>query len=225
MSGADWNDEEGFDDLIDLLRAGPIEMDDAEPGHQVWSSIADELGFDAAPGSNPADSSGFDGPRLGAEPTVPDVISLDERRARWGRPAALVTLAAAVVLLLAVPVTLALRSSDDVEFVAAADLEVIEGQNGVPVRAEVVSIDGELVIEVEAPLEAEGDDFLELWLLEVDDNGVADLISLGRVEDSGRYEIPDSVDLDVFSVVDISVEPNDGNPAHSGESIVRGELA
>jgi len=89
----------------------------------------------------------------------------------------------------------------------------------------VVSIDGALAIDVDAPLEAQGDDFLELWLLEVDEDGVTDLVSLGRVDGSGRYAIPEGVDLDTFSVVDISVEPNDGNPEHSGASVVRGELA
>ena len=34
----------------------------------------------------------------------------------------------------------------------------------------------------------------------------------------------DGVDLDEYSIVDISVEPIDGDPAHSGDSIVRGQL-
>jgi hypothetical protein len=36
--------------------------------------------------------------------------------------------------------------------------------------------------------------------------------------------IPESVDLARYSVVDISAEPVDGDPTHSGDSIVRGAL-
>ena len=51
------------------------------------------------------------------------------------------------------------------------------------------------------------------------------LISLGVLDDSsGTFRVPDSVDLDEYRLVDISFEPVDGDPAHSGDSIVRGEL-
>ncbi len=40
----------------------------------------------------------------------------------------------------------------------------------------------------------------------------------------GTFEVPDDVDLDRFDVVDVSVEPDDGDPTHSGASILRGDL-
>ncbi len=40
----------------------------------------------------------------------------------------------------------------------------------------------------------------------------------------GRLPIPASVDLDDYAVVDVSAEPLDGDPTHSGDSIVRGIL-
>lgn len=62
----------------------------------------------------------------------------------------------------------------------------------------------------------------EVWLMDPDTNG---LISLGQlVGDEGRFTVPSGVDLGLYTVVDISQEPADGNPAHSGDSIVRGEL-
>jgi hypothetical protein len=36
--------------------------------------------------------------------------------------------------------------------------------------------------------------------------------------------VPDGVDTAEFPVVDVSAEADDGDPAHSGDSIVRGTL-
>jgi hypothetical protein len=67
-----------------------------------------------------------------------------------------------------------------------------------------------------------GDVVREVWLLTPEVDG---LISLGYLTGaSGEFIVPDSVDLDRFSVVDISAEPLDGDPTHSGDSIVRGAL-
>lgn len=254
MSGRDFHDDSvetddgSFDEVISLLRDGPIDLVDEQPSPSLWAGIAAELGLNDSDhasttavggrtGQAPADVAGGSGETDRSQPAVDstsgdagespasNVVSLDSRR-RWGRPAAMLTLAAAVVLLLAVPIGLAISSGgDDPELIAAAELELLEGQQGRAVSAEVLSVDGTLVIDVEAPTSVEDGEFLELWLLEVDDEGVAALESLGPVDGSGRYEVPEGVDLDRFSVVDISVEPDDGNPDHSGVSVVRGELA
>jgi anti-sigma-K factor RskA len=68
-------------------------------------------------------------------------------------------------------------------------------------------------------------EFYELWLL----NSPDDLVSLGsfRVPASGEVEVsvPIPGDPGAFSALDISVEPPDGNPAHSSESVLRAPLA
>ena len=65
-------------------------------------------------------------------------------------------------------------------------------------------------------------DVREVWLIRSDASG---LVSLGLFEGaSGRFVVPDGIDLDEFTLVDVSAEPVDGDPAHSGDSIVRGEL-
>lgn len=62
----------------------------------------------------------------------------------------------------------------------------------------------------------------EVWLLKADASG---LVSTGFLEGaSGRFTIPANVDLSQYSLVDVSAEPADGDPAHSGDSIVRGQL-
>lgn len=77
-----------------------------------------------------------------------------------------------------------------------------------------------LVVSIDSTGPSEG--FQEVWLI---DRDVTRLISLGVLEGTeGRLPIPASVDLDDYAVVDVSAEPLDGDPAHSGDSIVRGIL-
>jgi anti-sigma-K factor RskA len=68
----------------------------------------------------------------------------------------------------------------------------------------------------------QGDGFREVWLIKADASA---LVSLGVLEGStGVFEVPDGIDLREYVLVDISLEPEDGDPDHSGDSIVRGEL-
>jgi anti-sigma-K factor RskA len=64
--------------------------------------------------------------------------------------------------------------------------------------------------------------FYELWLL----NPPGDLVSLGsfRVDADGRARlaVPLPVDPSRYRFLDVSVEPDDGNPAHSTRSVLRG---
>ncbi|WP_104194200.1 anti-sigma factor domain-containing protein [Cryobacterium sp. M25] len=65
-------------------------------------------------------------------------------------------------------------------------------------------------------------DLREVWLIKADASG---LISIGLLDgESGRFAIPDGVDLSQYPLVDVSAEPDDGDPQHSGDSILRGEL-
>jgi hypothetical protein len=41
---------------------------------------------------------------------------------------------------------------------------------------------------------------------------------------TGRFTVPAGVNLTDYPVVDVSLEPLDGNPAHSGTSVLRGTL-
>ena len=50
------------------------------------------------------------------------------------------------------------------------------------------------------------------------------LVSLGPLRPDGIYDIPPGVDPSRFPIVDVSVEPVDGDPTHSGDSVLRGEL-
>ncbi len=96
-------------------------------------------------------------------------------------------------------------------------------------KAELVEAEAGYVIDLagaKLPNPEAGAD-LEVWLIQPDAaGGVADLVSLGMVDPAnpGRLDVPASHDPDIYFVVDISVEPRDGNPDHSGRSILRGPL-
>lgn len=79
-----------------------------------------------------------------------------------------------------------------------------------------------VVVDVDAALPPT-DGFYELWLLDADPP--TGLVSLGVVEPGRPQPLPDEVDVTAFPVVDVSREPADGDPAHSGDSLLRGRLA
>lgn len=66
--------------------------------------------------------------------------------------------------------------------------------------------------------------FYEVWLLDEQDSGLIALGSLAPGEKQATFPVPDGVDLDVFSAVDISDEPLDGDPTHSTVTVLRGTL-
>jgi hypothetical protein len=65
--------------------------------------------------------------------------------------------------------------------------------------------------------------FYEVWLMNATPQR---LLSLGVLDSShaGRFQIPAGLDLGRYPVVDISLQPFNGSPAHSGTSAVRGTL-
>ncbi|MEA9999458.1 anti-sigma factor [Cryobacterium sp. RTS3] len=93
----------------------------------------------------------------------------------------------------------------------SAEVEATPGGH----REVVVDLTGLSVATAAAPLR-------EVWLIKADASG---LISIGLLDgNTGHFDIPDDVDLAQYPLVDVSAEPDNGNPAHSGNSIVRGEL-
>ncbi|MGW4928779.1 anti-sigma factor domain-containing protein [Agromyces sp. NPDC004153] len=66
-------------------------------------------------------------------------------------------------------------------------------------------------------------DVREVWLIRSDSSGYQSLGLLLGI--SGRFVVPDGIDLREYTLVDVSAEPADGNPDHSGDSIVSGKLA
>ena len=144
--------------------------------------------------------------------------------ARWLLGAA----AAAVAVVLVVVGVVASRDGDDEPIVvASARLEPLPDQptgDAIPVEARVV--EGDDGLELDLPLAGSGlpapDGFYEVWLI---DPNVEGMVSLGPARTDGRYAVPADVDVAAFPIVDVSVEPPDGLPTHSGVSVLRGTLA
>jgi anti-sigma-K factor RskA len=81
---------------------------------------------------------------------------------------------------------------------------------------------GSLILHVEVSnLRTEPASYFELWMIDKDVKG---MVSLGPFHGNGDYRVPDGIDIAKFPIVDISIEPADGTPTHSGESAVRGKL-
>lgn len=145
-------------------------------------------------------------------------LGLEERRpgraVRWT-----MGIAAAVVLAAAVTGGLLLSQAGGA-VVASATLAPLDG--GGAGNAILVESDGGLAIEVEVSGLVEPSGFYELWLLS---EGAERLISLGPVSaEQQTVKLPTGVDVSSFPVVDISREPLDGDPSHSGDSVLRGTL-
>ena len=77
-----------------------------------------------------------------------------------------------------------------------------------------------VTVTLDAP--AAQDAFREAWLIKSD---ASDLVSLGVLRgSSATFDVPAGIDLSQFDLVDVSQEAYDGDPTHSGDSIVRGKL-
>ena len=134
--------------------------------------------------------------------------------------------AAAVLVVLVVAVgALAIVTGDDPDEqqLASAQLDVLVADAAAAGSATLLSPpdSDDLFLQIDASGLDPIDGFYEVWLLTPEVDG---LVSLGPLRSDGRYELPPGLDPARFSVVDISIEPHDGDPTHSGNSILRGGL-
>lgn len=164
--------------------------------------------------------------------TAGAVVDLETRR--WGTRRIVLGIAAALVLAAAGVAGYVLTRDDPAIVVASASLaydsetfDVLGAQ--ARAGADLIAEDGMhsiAIVDAALPAPEAGAD-LEVWLIRPDEEGnVADLVSLGVVDpdDPGSLDVPSGYDPADYFVVDISVEPRDGDPAHSGRSILRGPL-
>jgi anti-sigma-K factor RskA len=145
----------------------------------------------------------------------PTATPLRSRRARWVAPLAI----AAGIAVIAGVVVLGGDDAQDPVVVATATLDPLAGTGSG--TAELLDTEGHLQLRIETDDLDAGDGFLEVWVI---DSGVERLVSLGPVRADGLYDLPTGLDPRDFPIVDVSVEPIDGNPTHSGNSLLRGQL-
>jgi anti-sigma-K factor RskA len=209
------------DELAQLSRIAELSRNPEHIAHQLvpteamWQSIQVQL-------ASQATASAITEVAAEASPSPPTVSELPRRTPR-PRSWLLVAAAAVVGLIIGVGVTtVAVR--DRVEVTSSTALEALPGQTGQG-TAELVSDQGgpELRVQIDAP--PTPDRYREVWLINTDGQR---MYPLGVLPDDGRaaYPLPPELagQLQGFTIVDVSIEPYDGNPAHSRESQVRGSL-
>ncbi len=208
-----------------LLRdVEPADLQLLEPPEHTWIAIESALQTAADERSNAGESSNTD--------ERSNIVSIRERQRVRRRLA--VGIAAVLVVVVAGVAALLLARSDSSEVVASATLAYDPEQfdmSGAQARAntELVRNSGEhsiVFVDAELP-DPEADADLEVWLIRPDASGnVADLVSLGVIDptDPGHLAVPAGYDPNAYFVVDISIEPRDGDASHSGRTILRGPL-
>ncbi|MFD3449115.1 anti-sigma factor domain-containing protein [Microbacteriaceae bacterium 4G12] len=176
----------------------------------------------APPVTAPAPPVTADAPPAPSSPSAP-VTPLRPRRADRGRTAWL-AVAAGVLVVAGVGTTLVVGAltAGEGDVVAEATLDALPAWPDAAGSAEVREVDGERVLSVNVSRDSRPDTVREVWLISSD---LTKLVSVGLLAtDEGTFPLPADIDLDEYSVVDVSAEPLDGDPGHSSDSIVRGGL-
>lgn len=194
--------------------ADPVPSPLLEPPARVWRAVTDELGLPA--------------------PVELSAVT------SWGRRFALV--AAAVVIAVAsagVGVLLGRDQSDPTArpspttgapdqsgaelpaVLARADLRPLA--DDLAGSAQWLTSSAGTVLEVEVSGTPALAGYLEVWLL---DPGSLRMVSLGALHEGvpTAFTVPDGIAVSDYPTVDVSSEPLDDDPTHSGVSVARGEL-
>ncbi|GAA1755952.1 hypothetical protein GCM10009810_14640 [Nostocoides vanveenii] len=112
----------------------------------------------------------------------------------------------------------------EAEVVASANLATLDtgATRGV---AEVERVRGQLEVRIMVSSDPDPGGYLEVWLINRDLERMVSLGVLPQGTSNRSYPVPQSLLDEGYVIVDISREPLDDQPAHSGHSIVRGTLA
>lgn len=224
------------DRIADAIRdlAGDDRRLDAPPP-ELWGRIAGALGDPApaqeevAPPPHLWEDIAAEVRDLGGRPDASPVPREPVTAAPRRRRAVVALAAAAVVLVVAAGVAIVGRPGDDggppAEVVATASLSGagLDPGGSSTGTARLVREDGTWEVAVRAPdlpAPAPGT-YYEAWLL---GSGPDEVQSLGALDGADGFAVPDGVDLERFALVDVSIEPIDGDPAHSAKSVLRGRL-
>jgi hypothetical protein len=175
------------------------------PPERVWAGITEGLG-------------------------LPVPMEKPPKRPTW----ALTVVAAALAAVVGIVVTFSLVRAPHTSPSACGPRTTLTPLPAAPqgVRAEacLVTSDGERKLRVTASgMPAPQNGFYEVWLIDrtsLGDPAHLRMATLGNMsrQASEDFTVPPNVDVARYDVVDISAEPNDGNAAHSGDSLLRGTL-
>ncbi len=207
--------------LVTLGREAPESLPRV-PG-RVWAGISEELGLAGAPDGTDEDRRSGGGAPVGHDPTV--VVPMGPRRRGLYAVAAAAASVGAILGGSVVWAALGDTTPDDTggTLVAQAVLAPLSTAVNSSGSATVLDSPDGQVIRVDARGLPQGSGFYEVWLI---DEGVTKLVALGALPSGsvGTFTIPPGVSVADFPVVDVSLEPYDGDPGHSHDSLMRGVL-
>lgn len=212
---------ESLREVVELAQSAPGAVEPEGGLDHLWDGIAAEAFGSERPSATPppvpprpeapVPAPADDGP-------VADVVPLHRRTGVW---AGLAAAAAAVVAVVALA-TVGPLAGDDARHVAAAELQPFGDADVSAVTGDLVLADGTTELRLDLSALPETDQgFYEVWLLDPEEGR---LVSLGPARADGTYALPSGTEVDDFPAVDVSVEPHDGDPGHSGASILRGPV-
>ena len=224
------DEEQLFAELSDLAQSISSEDRHREtPPPDIWAGISAELASSES-GASPVAS---DGPEeanglidltaersnRASEPVADLTSSADTSRTN-----PLLLVAAAVIALVVIGgAAIAFIGGSEANPVYAAEIsntDLPEPFDGTATATVEVDDNPMIVIDFDDPLPM--DEPLELWVLTADGS---EIVSVGLVEPGATtFDWPEGLEPAEYPLVDISVEPDDGDETHSGRSILRGEL-
>ncbi len=147
---------------------------------------------------------------------------------RWSRWAAPLAAAVVGIAVGAGAVIVSQNRANDVTLEATAPLTPVPGgplaadQQEQLGKAELVAAATGQEVRVTAADLPPSNDSYEVWLFGDDGR----MVSLGTLSDgSGSFTVPAGINTQEYRVVDVSDEPPDGNPLHSGISLIRGAFS
>lgn len=210
-----------------IVGAGPMPL---RPPERVWAAIESAIQQEVqAQLVTAATGSGRVGRRPADEAPAPVERSRIERlrtasakRRFTGRSMLGAAAAGAVLAWLGATMLDGIQGAEDRSVLASIRLEPLD-DSVPPGAAQIVERDGQRMLEVEAGrLPEVADGYLQVWLLQQDAPG---MVTVGLLDQGDQwFVLPEGLSTGTFDVVDVSVEHDDGDPSHSGESLWRGPI-
>ncbi len=179
------------------------------PSPEVWTRIAAEVAADQHP-----------------EQSLPTPIDLSERRATKRRGTMLAVAAGIAGLLVGVGITFAATqtSKPASTTVATAAMQPVDSAaaHGTAYISKVNPATRTLTVSIKG-LPAAKDGFYEVWLMNATPQRFV-AVGILDVSHTGVFQIPAGLKLQDYPYIDVSLQPFNGSPLHSGTSLVRGAL-
>ena len=188
------------------------------PDPQVWAFIHQELGLQPSLSTDPLAS-----PSPAQDATPVTELSQQRAKRRTFTPTFLAAAVTAGILTGAGALWAVQQLGADPtpQVIAQSQLDPLDGFTAEGSATVLTADDGVRTLQITVS-EEQTNGYQEVWLIAPD---LEQMYSLGVIgTGTSSLVIPDSVDLAAFPIVDVSDEPLDGDPLHSGVSVLRGTL-